>query len=155
MSRPTKSALQTAHALFSVVLLAGRLTANAARERGTVSPERARALLRLAEAPLRTGELAQRCLLTPPAMTELVDTLVREGLVRRREDPSDRRAVLVSLTPAGRREVERYQVLFSGVLGEAIAELEPAARERLRLALSDLRQGLERAAAQREIVAVR
>jgi DNA-binding MarR family transcriptional regulator len=155
MSRLTKSDLETAHGLFTVMLLAGRLAAAAAREHGTVSPERARALLRLAEAPLRTGELAQRCLLTPPAMTELVDTLVRDGLVRRYEDSSDRRAVLVALTPAGRREVERYQHVFTRVLAEAVAELDGAARTRLRIALGDLRRGLERASPGMEVPGVR
>ena len=52
----------------------------------------------------------------------------------------------VSLTPTGRREVERYQTAFATALGEAIAQLEPLQRERLRLALEDLRQALEGAA---------
>jgi DNA-binding MarR family transcriptional regulator len=155
MSSLTKSDIETAQGLFAVILLAGRLAANAAREHGTVSPERARALLRLAERPLRTGELAQRCLLTPPAMTELIDSLVRDGLVRREDDPSDRRAVLVALTPLGRREAEKYRQVFTSVLAEAVGELDGPARGRLRLALADLRRGLERASAREDIAGVR
>ncbi|MGH2378688.1 MAG: MarR family winged helix-turn-helix transcriptional regulator [Candidatus Limnocylindria bacterium] len=150
-----KPDLETARALLAAVMLGARLSEAAARERGTVSPERARVLFRLADGPLRTGELAQRCLLTPPTMTELVEGLAREGFVRRQEDPSDRRVVVVMLTAAGRREVERYQGIFAEALGDAIAELEPAARQRLRLAMKDLRQGLERASARREIAGVR
>ena len=138
--------LQTARALLAVMPLVGRLAVMKAREMGTVSPERGKALGRLAGGPLRVGELAQQCMLTPPATTELVESLVRDGLVRREDDPTDRRAVNVSLTPTGRREVERYQTAFATALGEAIARLEPLQRERLRLALDDLRHALEGAA---------
>lgn len=151
---PQTKDLQTARALLAVMPLVGRLAAMKARERGTVSPERAKALSRLSAGPLRAGELAHLCLLTPPAMTELVEGLVREGLVRRDEDPSDRRAVRVSLTASGRREVDRYQTAFAEALGDAIAQLEPLARERLRLALEDLRRALDEASA-REMTNVR
>ena len=146
--------LQTARALLAVMPLVGRLASMKAREIGTVSPERGKVLSRLSHGPMRSGELAQQCLLTPPATTELVEGLAREGLVRREDDPSDRRAVMVSLTAAGRREVERYQSAFADALGEAIAQLEPLQRERLRLALEDLRHALE-GAATKEITSVR
>lgn len=142
--------LETARALLTAMMLGARLSESVARVRGTVSPERARVLFRLADAPLRSGELAQRCLLTPATTSELVDGLVRDGYVRRHEDATDRRAVVVGLTAAGRREVERYQGIFAEALGEAIAELEPAARLRLRLAMEDLRRGLERVAMRKE-----
>jgi DNA-binding MarR family transcriptional regulator len=150
-----KPDVETARALLSAMMLGARLAESAARGRGTVSPERARVLFRLADAPLRTGELAQRCLLTPATMSELVDGLASDGFVRRQEDPSDRRAVVVALTATGRREVERYQSIFAEALGEAVAELEPAARQRLRLAMEDLRRGLERAARRKEPAGVR
>lgn len=146
--------VQTARALLAVMPLVGRLASMKAREQGTVSPERAKALGRLAGGGMRAGELAQQCLLTPPAATELIESLVREGLVRREDDPSDRRVVRVSLTPAGRRQVERYQAAFAEAVGEAIAQLEPLQRERLRLALEDLRHALE-GAATKEMTGVR
>lgn len=133
--------------------LFGRLVAVAAREHATVSPQRAKALVRLAAGAMRAGELAQQCLLTRPAATELIETLEREGLVRREDDPADRRAVRVSLTAAGRREVERYQTAVARALGQAIGYLDPRARRRLRLALDDLRAALD--AAQREMTDVR
>lgn len=154
MPTGTKPDLATARALLAVMPLFGRLAAMTAREHGVVSPERAKALVRLAGGGMRAGELAHQCLLTPPAMTELVEGLVREGLVRREEDPTDRRAVRVSLTAAGRREVERYHNAIAEALGEAIARLEPSSRDRLRLALDDLRRALEDAA-QKETANVR
>lgn len=137
--------LATARALLAVMPLVGRIVATKVREHGTVSPERAKALVRLAAGPLRSGELAQRCLLTPSSTTELAESLVREGLVRREDDRADRRAVVLSLTAAGRREADRYQAAVADALGDAVARLEPLARERLRLALDDLRTALERA----------
>ena len=57
----------------------------------------------LAEArePLPLSELAQRQHCVRSNITQLVDRLEKEGLVRRRPDPQDRRGVLAALTPAG------------------------------------------------------
>ncbi len=150
---PQAKDVQIARSLLSVVPLFGRFAATIAREQGTVSPERAKVLVRLAGGPMRAGELAHQCMLTPPAVTELVEALVGDGLVRRDEDPSDRRAVRVSLAPAGRRQVERYQDAIALSLGDVIARLDPLARERLRLALDDLRSALE--TSQKELTNVR
>jgi len=44
--------------------------------------------------------------LSSGAMTNRIDKLEARGLVRRRPDKSDRRAVIVSLTPAGKEAVD-------------------------------------------------
>jgi DNA-binding MarR family transcriptional regulator len=49
------------------------------------------------------GQLAQRCDCSSGAMTNRLDQLESRGLVRRLRDPSDRRGVLVELTPKGRK----------------------------------------------------
>ena len=51
---------------------------------------------------LTLGEVAQRLHVTPRNVTGLVDQLERSGLVKRSPDPGDRRAILASLTDAGR-----------------------------------------------------
>ncbi|MEV4805481.1 MarR family transcriptional regulator [Nonomuraea sp. NPDC049421] len=56
--------------------------------------------------PLRLTDLTATEQLKQPALTALVAKLEREGLVSRRPDPRDGRAVLLSLTPDGRRIVE-------------------------------------------------
>ena len=66
------------------------------------------AALRRAGSPydLSPGRLVAETLVTSGTMTNRVDRLVARGLVERRPDPDDRRGVLVSLTPAGRRTVD-------------------------------------------------
>lgn len=53
--------------------------------------------------PMRLTALTGQEQITQPAVTQLVGRLEREGLVERRPDPSDGRAVLVAVTPAGAR----------------------------------------------------
>nr|WP_311132526.1 MarR family transcriptional regulator [Nonomuraea gerenzanensis] len=52
--------------------------------------------------PLRLTDLTRTEQVSQPGITQLVTRLEREGLVERRPDPSDGRAVLVHITEAGR-----------------------------------------------------
>ncbi len=52
---------------------------------------------------LKMGELSKRMMVTGGNVTGITDMLEREGLVERVDDPADRRAWRVKLTPAGRR----------------------------------------------------
>src|SRR5262245_22667694 len=52
----------------------------------------------------RLAEIEQ---VSPPAITKLVTALEDAGLAVRRQSPDDRRVVLVTATPAGRRLLER------------------------------------------------
>lgn len=51
----------------------------------------------------RAGEMARRLMITPATVTSVVDTLERNGHVRRRRDARDRRVVRLHITAAGRR----------------------------------------------------
>jgi DNA-binding MarR family transcriptional regulator len=55
--------------------------------------------------PLRLTELTATEQLKQPAITSLVAKLERDGLISRRRDPRDGRAVLLSLTDEGRQVV--------------------------------------------------
>ncbi|MDR2155692.1 MAG: MarR family transcriptional regulator [Burkholderiaceae bacterium] len=59
---------------------------------------------------LKMGELSKLLMVTGGNVTGLVDGLTREGLITRRDDPSDRRAYFVRLTRKG-------QTLFDEVAG--------------------------------------
>ena len=52
---------------------------------------------------LSVGEIGARLFLDSGTLTPLLKRLEARGLVARRRDPKDERAVRVSLTPAGRR----------------------------------------------------
>jgi len=60
-----------------------------------------------AEGPVLSHRLADSLGIPPASVTGLVDRLVQRGLVRRAEDPQDRRARLVELTAEGLSTVDR------------------------------------------------
>lgn len=73
--------------------------------------------------PRRITDLAESEALAQPTVTQLVDRLERHGLVSRRRCAEDRRAVLVSVTAAGRRRLEAVQAQFSAEMRLAVAVL--------------------------------
>lgn len=77
----------------------------AALSRVGLSLAKAGVLKYLAEArePLPLSELAKHRHCVRSNITQLVDRLEKDGLVRRRADPTDRRSVRAALTPAGER----------------------------------------------------
>lgn len=56
--------------------------------------------------PRTPAELADLAHVTRATMTGLVDTLERDGLVKREPDPNDRRMMSVTLTPKGQALLE-------------------------------------------------
>jgi DNA-binding MarR family transcriptional regulator len=137
---PATEEARLAGMLLSVLPRIGKLAAQVAHERGAITLERARILWQLVEAPRRSGELAQRCALTPASVSELVDSLERDGFVRRSEDRNDRRVVVVEITGRGRREIERVGELMRAPVAKVIAGLSAEKRARLAAALADLQE---------------
>src|SRR3954469_21492515 len=74
---------------------------------------RARALRRVARAPMTMGELAQVLDIDRPNATVLVDDLEAQGLVRRTPHPTDRRAKLVEATRKGTTVARRAENILS------------------------------------------
>jgi DNA-binding MarR family transcriptional regulator len=67
-----------------------------------------RVMFLLRENPgVTAGELAARLSVTPPTISGIVDRLVRLGLVRREDDPADRRLVRNFLTEQGENNCGR------------------------------------------------
>lgn len=79
--------------------------------------------------PQPQAEVARRLLVTAPVVTRLAATLADAGLVERRQDPGDRRAVLLWLTPRGRR---RARAMRRDLLEAARELLEPIPASRRR-----------------------
>jgi DNA-binding MarR family transcriptional regulator len=112
-------------------------------EQPPMSPNRAHVMWQLRERAMRSGDLAQRCAMTAPAITELVDSLARDGFTRRLEDAADRRVVLVELTARGRRELDRYREYMKERVARILATMPAEKRARLRAALIDLHDAVE------------
>jgi DNA-binding MarR family transcriptional regulator len=99
----------------------------------------------------QVGQVADFLGVSAPAATKNIDKLVRLGLVTRRESPGDRRASLLTITPRGRRLVQRFERrkanLLAPVLGSMAAEeVEQFADllERFALALLQQEKPLEK-----------
>jgi DNA-binding MarR family transcriptional regulator len=64
---------------------------------------------------LPIGKMGTRLMVHPTSVTNAVDRLESQALVRRRRDSADRRTVLAQITPAGRRLVERATAVLGGM----------------------------------------
>src|SRR4029077_1871916 len=60
-----------------------------------------------AEDGVSAGDLSRSMVMSSGGMTNLIDRLEHDELILRRSDPSDRRSVLVTLTPKGRKVIDR------------------------------------------------
>jgi DNA-binding MarR family transcriptional regulator len=78
----------------------------------------------------------------PSTMVSLIDQLEGAGLARRRPSPRDRRAREVTITPKGRRVLERGRKAAAGVEDELLRGLSGAERDQL---LALLRRTLDSA----------
>lgn len=74
----------------------------------------------------RVAEIARRLSVTMPSVTACVDQLVEDGLVRRTRSEADRRAVVLTVTPRGRRVVARVLERFDSTLNAAFAGVPPS-----------------------------
>ncbi len=87
-----------------------------------LTPQRLRLLILLLEnGPMKMGSLRNELGVTATNVTALVDALEKDGMVKRRPHPSDRRATMIEITPSAEKELtgncgpfkERVSKLFS------------------------------------------
>lgn len=83
----------------------------------------------------RLGELARAERATQPGMSQLVDRLARDGLVRRTPSPDDGRVVLVEVTRAGRSAYDGELRRLAHLLDRRLAGLPSADRAAVDAAL--------------------
>ena len=102
-----------------------------------LTPAEINALASLSDGTPRTvSALGSLVGAAPTTLTSVLDRLERRGHVTRGTHPSDRRAVLVQLTPAGRRAAK--------MIRQAVARLERRALAGLSAeAIAGLRAGLD------------
>jgi DNA-binding MarR family transcriptional regulator len=99
--------------------------------------------LRRSGCGLPAGQLARAAMLTSGGLTGQADRLANAGLVVRRPDPDDRRAVLVSLTPEGKGVAESALKAYLEASEEALEVLSDEERDTLAELLRKLLVGLE------------
>lgn len=111
------------------------------RERFGISLSRFDYLAQLHRHPdgLRMRELSRHLMVTGGNVTGLTDELEAEGLVRRQGDPLDRRAWIVALTDAGRRQFEAMAAEHEGWVIGLMDGLVPARQAQLLGLLGELR----------------
>ena len=91
------------------------------------------------------GALAEHLGVNPSTITGHVDRLVRQGLVRREEDPGDRRIVRNYLTDEGQETVGVLRRIAGTYIINIIKRLDGDALQRLEDALGDLNRAADQA----------
>jgi DNA-binding MarR family transcriptional regulator len=89
--------------------------------------------LRIAGPPYRLSptRLAKGLMLSSAGITSRIDRLERRGLVRRLDDPDDRRGVIIELTDEGREVVDAAVAALAISDRQLLERLDPAEVEQL------------------------
>jgi MarR family transcriptional regulator for hemolysin len=86
---------------------------------------------------VRQGVLAEEMGLEGPSVVRLIDLLAAEGLVERREDPTDRRAKMLHLTGLGQAKADEIRRVMRRLRGNLMKGIAP---EELAIAFDVLRR---------------
>jgi len=90
----------------------------------------------LAHERVTIGDISRGMGISYPAATKAISRLVEKGLAARKHDPSDRRNIFVSITPAGKEMTDRIKPEKLKRLGALLDKLDPEE-------LNFLRRGIE------------
>jgi DNA-binding MarR family transcriptional regulator len=97
----------------------------------------------------QVGDLAETFGVSVPSMSRAVDGLVKAGHATRVEDPDDRRARRVAITPKGKQLVDTLVLVRQAGMQEFVATLSAAQRRKLDAAIDSLMDREDIAAAYR------
>ncbi len=130
--------LAIADRLRPVLLRVGRELRREAREVG-ISPEQVSLLVAIKYAPgIGVRELATKERVSPPALSNHVDRLERDGLVSRTPSASDRRRVGLALTDEGQRVLRRVRSRRTAWLASRLGGLSPEELDAVEAAVEPL-----------------
>ncbi|RIY03469.1 MarR family transcriptional regulator [Aureimonas flava] len=73
---------------------------------------------------LNLGELSQRLMVSPGNITAVIKRLVEDGLIRREQNPKDRRESFIHMTPVGRATFARMAEANEGWIRSLTAGLD-------------------------------
>lgn len=111
-------------------------------QRAGVSLAQYRLLLFVAREPQRAGELATRAAVSKPTLTNLVNTLEREGLITKERLADDRRGIRLEVTESGAAALAEAEGILIGRIGQLLDDVEDV--ERILSAFADLDAALDR-----------
>jgi DNA-binding MarR family transcriptional regulator len=104
-----------------------------------LTPAEINALANLADNRLRTvSELAQLIGSPPTTATSVLDRLEHRGHVTRNRHPTDRRALIVELTPSGRRAAASIRRAITRLEQQLLGDLDTTSIGGLRAGLDAL-----------------
>lgn len=137
------SAAEVGQAYFELHHRVHRMVDQAMTAAG-LSLARAKVLMRLRDCgPMNQATLAGMLGFAASSVTDIVDALERDGLVGRAEDRHDRRARVVSLTPAGREAYETAQIVRLRAMDEIFGSLTATERASLAAVLTAIGANLQ------------
>lgn len=90
--------------------------------------------------------LADRLLVTKGNVCGLMDRMMEQGLVERREDPGDRRAYMLYLTPKGKELIQAVLPAHGAIIARQMGRLPGEKQKQLLDLLGELDRALEREA---------
>lgn len=97
-----------------------------------LNPADLRCLDWLTQGPMSAGDLAEATGLSSAATTTLLDRLEQKGYIRRERDTTDRRKVLVELTPDGGERLYKLYGPLADEGGQLLARFDDATLEQMR-----------------------
>ena len=91
---------------------------------------------------LKMRELSRLLMVTCGNITALTDRLIEEDLVRRRDDPNDRRAYAISLTPKGKKLFQKMAVQHERWVSSLLGDFDPSELQQLTDLLGKLKRDI-------------
>jgi DNA-binding MarR family transcriptional regulator len=91
---------------------------------------------------LTAAHLARHSFVTGQSMADMVTALLDRGLIERHRDPADRRRLVIALTPAGRRLLDRLRPQVAALQSRMLSPLSDEQASELRHALELCRNAL-------------
>lgn len=89
---------------------------------------------------MKVSEISQLLKVTPPTVTQIINTLEKDGLIERRIDPNDRRVVKIKLSPKGMEVARKAREAFTETLLGLIDYLGEEESEQLAELLTKVQQ---------------
>lgn len=100
---------------------------------------------------INQGRLAELLEVEPITLCRMVDRLEEAGHVERRRDPNDRRAWRIHLTDSARPLIAQLRAIADDLLDQALAGLDPAARDQLTATLRQILANLATSAEEEDV----